>query len=354
MILHIFPYEKFTQDYIERVNNLYDSREHEYWIYGEKEKNEIHTVNGENVVFEDDIKENPYLELRKHILKSDKVIVHSLFFGMKKLLWLTIIELFHPDKFFWNIWGGDLYNEYWNRNESIKAKLRENIKKCFIRNLRAVGYIRGDYEFLKEHYKTKAKFYIASYSYDFFVPQVNAKREDKKTVNILLGNSATKECRYDEMIEQLKEYKDYPINIKCVLSYPTKNEEYRNHVIEHGKSVFGDKFIPLVDFMNYDDYTKMLAGIDVAIFNHNRQQALGNIASLLYLGKRVFINPDNACKSYFEDIGAIIYSTEELTEKEICKKDNTEMKKINQKAIDDFFSDEQFKKRWDKIFKDNY
>lgn len=354
MILHIFPYEKFTQDYIKRINKLFDSKQHLFWVYGNKIDAAIKEASASNIIFENDVKGNKYLKLYEYANRADKVIVHSLFFGTKKLLFLTILECKNKSKFFWNIWGADLYNEYWDRKKNIKNQFRNFIKKRFIKMLPAVGYINGDYDFLKTHYKTNAKFYIASYSYDFFVPEVKCSDDDEKTINILLGNSATKECRYNEMIDRLSEYKELPIKVKCVLSYPVENKQYVKQVIEHGNKVLKDKFIPLTNFMTYNEYTELLAGIDLAIFNHNRQQALGNIASLLYLGKRVFINPQNACKEYFENMGAIVYSTDDLSEKEICKKENLRMKEINRRAIDEFFSDREFKIHWEKIFKDKY
>ena len=94
--------------------------------------------------------------------------------------------------------------------------------------------------------------------------------------------------------------------------------------------------------------------IDVAIFNHNRQQALGNIASLLYLGKKVYVNPANGCKDYFEKMGAKIFSTESLSEADICKCNSKKLQAINRKVIDKFFSDQQFKERWRRIFEEDY
>lgn len=352
MILHIFPYEKFTQDYIEQINRVFDSSNHIFLIYGQKEKDEIPNVNSKNAFFVENIRGNVYLQELKLIMKADKIILHSLFIKSSKLMLLTILEYVYPEKFFWNIWGADLYNAYWERNTNIKTKMREIIRKIFIKNVKSVGYIRGDYEFLKKHYKTNAEFFMASYSYKFFMPKHEKKREDKN-INILLCNSATKECRYEETLDILEKYKDYPLKIRCVLSYPTSNTKYRNQVIGYGKYIFGEKFIPLTDFMDYEEYTKILDDTDLAIFNHNRQQGLGNIASLLYLGKRVFISPENACKSYFEDMGIKIYSTTDLTENEICKKENILEQNINKKIIDDFYSDEKFKQRWKRIFEDS-
>jgi len=156
------------------------------------------------------------------------------------------------------------------------------------------------------------------------------------------------------MIERLDFCKNNDIKIYCVLSYPENNKVYRESVIKHGINVFGVKFIPLIDFMTFEKYIEMLSVIDIAIFNHNRQQALGNIANLLYLGKRVYINPSNGCKGYFEKMGAKVFSTDSLTKMDICKIDSKELKDTNRKAIDEFFSDQQFKERWRKIFDMKY
>ncbi len=353
MILHIIAYEKFTEDYIKRINKLFNVNDHRFLVFGEKNCSEIREVTANNVVYSINFssKLGCALYLIKNILKAKKVIIHALFLSDMYMKVLILLQPLCTGKYFWNIWGYDLYNVYWNRNDNLK---REQLRKKFISRLKAVGYIKGDYEFLKKHYDTNAKFYLASYSYDFYTPEMEITGKDKNQINILLGNSATRECQYEEIIDRLKEYSDLPIMVKCVLSYPTKNVEYREHIINYGKMTLGEKFEPLVDFMTYEEYTKLLSGIDIAVFNHNRQQALGNIASLLYLGKRVYINPMNACKEYFEDIGAQVYSVEDLDKEDICKKDTQELKQINRKAIDDFFSDEQFKERWRKIFEEKY
>ena len=355
MIFHIFPYEKFTNDYIVRINKLFDSKEHIFFVYGNKHDSEIRSVKADNVIFDNQMS---FVEkkriINKYIKESQKVIIHSLFCGLKILVLLRIKQNKYGKKYFWNIWGADLYNAYWNRNKTIKNRIVEIFRKRFIRDLPAVGYIKGDYEFLVKNYNTNAKFFLASYTYDFYVPEVDKSKEDMESVNILLGNSATRECQYIEALDMLSEYKDRPIKIKCVLSYPDNCDAYRDEVVEYGRKIFGNKFEPLVDFMTYEKYLQLLSGIDIAIFNHNRQQALGNIAGLLYLGKRVYINPENACKQFFEDIGASVYSTRDLNSDAICKTDSDNLKIKNRKMIDLFFSDEQFAERWRRIFENNW
>lgn len=348
MILHLFPYEKFTYDYIERINKLFDSNQHLFFVYGNCPNEAIRKVKSKNVVMDCESGNMFHwiLFLIKNIAKADKVIIHSLFMNIKYFAALIFMQPLMGKKYFWNIWGADLYNAYWERQNSR----REFLRVFFIKHLPAVGYIEGDYEFLKAHYKTKAKFYLASYTYDFFEPEKWKISESEKTVNILLGNSATPECQYENAIDMLVPYKDKDILVSCILSYPEENEEYRNHIIQYGKQKLGGKFIPVTGFVPFEAYTEMLEGIDIAIFNHNRQQALGNIASLLYLGKRVFISPENACKGYFENMGAEVYSTEDLSEKDIVKWDDKKLSAKNRKVIDLFYSDAAFQERWQKIF----
>jgi len=45
--------------------------------------------------------------------------------------------------------------------------------------------------------------------------------------------------------------------------------------------IFREKFKPLVDFIPFDEYLNLLAKVDIAIFNHKRQQTMGNITTLL-------------------------------------------------------------------------
>lgn len=353
MILHLIAYEKFTEDYIKRINALFEPAEHLFIVFGEKPDNDIRSVEANNVTYSGSFKNKAQCAtyLIRKMFVSKKIIIHALFLSNTYLKLLLFLQHFVGYKYFWNIWGYDLYNAYWNREQDKK---RENLRVKFIKKLKAVGYIPEDYIFLCKHYETKAKFYLASYSYDFFTPEVEVSNEDKNTINILLGNSATEECQYENAIDILAKFIDKPIKVKCVLSYPKENDKFREKIVAYGKNKLGDKFVPLVDYMSYEKYTELLSGIDIAIFNHNRQQALGNIASLLYLGKRIYINPSNGCKGYFEQMGAQVFSTEMLKEKDICKMDTSSLKDVNRKAIDDFFSDEQFKERWRKIFEEKY
>lgn len=348
MIVHVFIYEKFAEDYIQRINRLFDSTDHLFFIYGRKALENIKTIHGDNVFFSSNF--NNIFSwgsfLSKKIDKANKVIIHSIF--SRKLLFILLLkQKKNASKYFWMIWGGDLYNAYWNKDKNLMNKILELARKKFIRKIPAVGYIRGDFEFLTTHYKTNAKFYTASYTYDFHIPFTSPKTAS--SINILLANSASPSCRYEAMLKKIAKFKCPNIQIYCVLSYPN-NQTYISYIKKLGHDLLGDRFHALDYYMPYNEYMKLLNSIDIALFNHNRQQALGNIASLLYLGKKVYISDENACKEYFEDMGAIVYAINDFSELSLSAPINENIVIKNRKAIEHFFSDAEFYARWEKIF----
>ncbi len=58
-------------------------------------------------------------------------------------------------------------------------------------------------------------------------------------------------------------------------------------VISRGEEWFGDKFVPMTDFMSFEQYLEVFKSLDVAIFNHRRQQAMGHTIMLFSIGKTV-------------------------------------------------------------------
>ena len=63
------------------------------------------------------------------------------------------------------------------------------------------------------------------------------------------------------------------IQIICPLS--DGNKEYAEAVINKGKEIFGCNFKPLQEFIPFEQYLDIVSKIDVAIFKHDRQQAIG-------------------------------------------------------------------------------
>ncbi|RZL32299.1 MAG: HlyD family efflux transporter periplasmic adaptor subunit, partial [Pedobacter sp.] len=82
--------------------------------------------------------------------------------------------------------------------------------------------------------------------------------------------------------------KDENIKIYALLSYG--DLEYGKKVLEQGELIFGDKFIGVVEYMDFENFVKFMNKMDLIIFNHERQQAFGNLLLALYLKKKIFMN----------------------------------------------------------------
>lgn len=93
-----------------------------------------------------------------------------------------------------------------------------------------------------------------------------------------------------------------------------------------GATMFKADFQPILEFTSLENYVKMLSSCSVGIFYHYRQQAMGNIIAMLWLGSRVYMHEKNPAYRYLKRIGLKvfvlqndfpIFGTNRLTEDEI-------------------------------------
>ena len=124
------------------------------------------------------------------------------------------------------------------------------------------------------------------------------KQDRKKT--FLIGNSADPSNNHLEIISKLSPLKDQDIRIICPLSYGDMS--YAQEIAKAGHDIFGGKFEPLLKLLSLDEYLKVLADVDIAIFAHQRQQAMGNTITLLGMGKMVYIRKDTSTWDFLKSI----------------------------------------------------
>ena len=120
-------------------------------------------------------------------------------------------------------------------------------------------------------------------------------------------------------------------------------------VMKVGYEIFGDKFKPIIDYMNEQDYYKFLSTIDIGIFNHNRQQGMGNIITLLGMGKKVYMNPEVTTYEMFIDKNIKVNSFKLFDLKLLT----TETIKNNISLIKKYFSETEFSNQLSKLFEKN-
>ncbi len=306
-LLHIITSDKFTIGYIKYMLRTFKDIQHTFLFiktrYVENLSDDISKyskkVNEVNELFSD----------KDLLYSADKVIVSGLF-GLEEYLFFLPNKLLK--KMYFQFWGGDFYSyrntKLLSRRKLYKMMLHSCIKRCGgILNL-----IDDDYKELSKIFPNKNKHYTMIMPddpdnlsvYDEYALKTNKKKR------ILLGNSATEENCHIEILKKLKHLKDEKMEIICPLSYGDK--EYAKKIISIGNKIYGKKFIPITDYMTFDKYLRLISSCSVAIFNNNRQQAMGNINAMLTFGKKVYIRNTTPMWKEYNSNNILIYDVEKL------------------------------------------
>jgi len=351
MILHICTSEKFIPDYIKFINTYFDVKNHIFIIYG-GDNSKYPVDNSLNVTnYFNKIK---FFKLVNALYRADKVIVHGLF--EVRLIRILAVMPWILRKTCWVIWGGDLYRwgyQYSWRNltwykwalTSPLGWLDELARRFVIKRFGVlITHVEGDYALARERYQASGRwqecFMYPSNLYQDFPLQ--PKIHD--TINIQVGNSADPSNNHLEVLEKLKAFRDQSIRIYVPLSYG--DLEYAETIISYGRENFADKFFPLTEFMPFKNYLDFLALVDIAIFNHKRQQGMGNVTVLLGLGKKIYLQKNLTSWSTIKSLNVAIFEISQLNLELL----DIETKNINIKNIKEYFSKEQLKKQLNILF----
>lgn len=340
-ILHVAECDKFIPPYVRFINEHFNSNDHEFLIKNgmadsELEQSDNVCLSGHSTFSK--LQHHFNLVIKMH--RADKIILHS-------LIDIKIIQIlcFTPwllRKCYWMIWGGDLY-AYKSVLKTRREKVNEFLRQRVISNLgHLVTYLDGDVALARRWYGAKGNYHECLMYTSNLYKEHKLSENTKATLNIQLGNSADPSNNHIEALEKLLPFKNENICILVPLSYGSK--EYAQQVIAQGKEWFGDKFKPLTEFMPFEEYLSFLGSIDIAIFNHKRQQAMGNTITLLGLGKTVYIRSDTTQWQFFEKKGIKVGDIEKLNSLDSQKAVG------NVEIVKAYFSPGNYKKQLTQLF----
>lgn len=334
-ILHLIPDEKVTDNVIENFEEIFN--DNIFYVLGDENNRKYCKSKGDNIIFG-----NEDFFVRENISNEVKgVIIHGLNYIFAKM----ILGLNHNVKVAWFAWGYDIYflpkiskglynaatYEYLCSRDSkfaLTNSIKNNALFRFLYYKLVKGgedyyaiyekahkrvdffctYIKEDYDLFIARYNTSASFLDVGY---FSISQYLAGQEslhvNDDAQNILIGNSNSPECNHLDVLALLKS-EDFNYEAELIVPLNYGNDfSYRQKVVDKGKELNGDKFVPLLDFMNRQDYFDLLSSCSIAIFYHNRQQAMGNIIAFLYMGGRVYLSMKNPVYRYLRRIGIHIF-----------------------------------------------
>ncbi len=285
--LHITVLEKFIPPYIDYVAEHFDIDKHHFMMIGEPR-------------FEHGLTDNHPVEWVKSIERvtellenAHRVILHGLW--SEEIIKILYTRPHLLQKCIWIMWGGDYYF----------PEHQSEYKKFVIKNIRYMTSWGSEHQYVIDNYGATGTFF-ESLLYPYVIyKEVDIPEVTHQYSTVQLGNSADPTNNHSEMLGVLARLNDKPMKIICPLSY-SGTREYAAAIAEGGKRLFGDSFVSLLDFMPYDDYLIYLAETDIAFFNHNRQQAMGNIFNLISLGKKVYVGY-KPVRDFLQSLGFNIY-----------------------------------------------
>lgn len=275
---------------------------------------------------------------------SNKVFLHGLFsftrvffFFLQPWLW---------KKCYWVVWGGDLYSAQ-NKTSNRKVRIKEWMKKKMIPHFGGVVTLtEGDQKLVRKWYDYSGDIYQTSYPIPLQRVGMKEKLANRMNlgnnpINIVIGNSATVTNHHFDALDKLKKFKNCNIHVYLPLAYGFEGwEEYRKKVCTYAEEIFGkDKVTPVVSKMSGEEYTDFMRKMHIAIYNNDRQQAMGNIAIMLAAGAKVYIRTDTNMWNHYLALNQKLYNIAD----------------IEDMSFEEFieYPSEDYKRNFDVLFKRN-
>jgi len=270
--------------------------------------------------------------------KADRIILHG----------DTLIHFFalYPlclKKTGWIIYGQELYSLNKGGN------LRQKIKRFVLSKVKwHITHIEGDSQLANKLLHSQAQFvYSPMYLSNVadttnFVPTAVSK---KAKLNIMVGNSTDPTNNHKGIFDKILPYKEDIETVFCPLSYGMY-DAYKQEIATLGQQLFGDKFVVIDKFMPFDEYKQFLSGIDVVVFDHNRQEAMGVTLTLLALGKIVYLNPNTTAYESLTKRGFRVFDNHLIIKEGLkTSRDIGE----NVLRLEEYYSKKIFDASWSKI-----
>ncbi len=351
-IVHVVHRDKFTSGYINFMKTEMGS---ENIFITLKDGFELSLVDEENIYY---IENYPDCRRNSQILRileeSNLIIFTGIFdsLGLLRFLPRHILK-----KTYLQFWGGDFYYFAERRpltDVSWNYWKHERVK-CFKKCAGFIFLIEGEYEKFQESFKIRKPYFVAPMPADsrihFRIKELRGKRRGSCT-KVLIGNSATSTNHHMGVIDWIARYRDEDMEVYIPLSYGGDNE-YCEKIMAYAADKLGDKFYPVLNYMDLNSYIEFVADMDIGIFNNNRQQAMGNILMCLGLGKKVYLREDTSMWARYVEDGYQVFpikKTECMTYEGFIDFDEAAGVK-NQMLYDEKETEDKAIRLWEKVIK---
>ena len=170
------------------------------------------------------------------------------------------------------------------------------------------------------------------------IKNFNKKFKDN---NIIVGNCSAIEIGHLDIFNLISNL-DFN-KVLVPLSYG--NFDYREKVINFGKVLFSERFIPIVNFKSLIEYRQFFKTASYYIDNSRRQRGFGNIILCLEFGVKIFLNQTNPVYSHVKNLGGYIWTIDEISNYNLKPLTQNESLK-NSSIVDKFYLRDKIIMNW--------
>lgn len=335
LIVHIATDEKFINSAYEQFESL-DGIENKFYILVDDINEKLKYVKLQENMFLVQHQTSKLRELSKSIVNSNLVCFHSFNYPSSiiinslprshKTLWMFFgFEIYNNTDFFRKkeMLGSNTYSVYESQIVSlgIKNKIKKVLRapyykfikksdlplKELIKGIKRADYLgilyKEEYDLVKDKIRTNIEHF--KFTYYPIEKMVTNPETFVSGKNILLGNSASYTNNHLEAFEILSHFNLNNHKVITPLSYGDEN--YRTIIESEGKRLLKSNFEALVNFMPLHKYNNYIQSCSIVVMNHYRQQAVGNVLTMLWMGAKVYLDKRNTLYHYLKRINVIVF-----------------------------------------------
>ena len=329
--LHICPPStRMLKSFLIMLQTYFKLSEHHFLCRVQSEGGDGFTAISSNVINFNDLgkgKIRKFFALSRIFKESENIIIHGFSFNIPWLIFLYF-NRHHLHRAVWIIWGVDLYNYIRMSGNPVKNKILNHMEyACRDACKTSIAVFPTDVAVFKKHFGNDKMVLqvplsfnnIAFSEWDELVKERAAyvRHNPEHTVSIMIGHNAFPFNRHGEVLTLLERFKKENILLILPLSYGNDygviKPNYPRDIQNLLKNLsMTDKARILHKLLPKSSYYRLLANLDIAILNAPRQNGLGNIIPLLYMGKKVYLAADNPLLKFFREKGFEIHDVQEI------------------------------------------